>query len=112
MKTFNEWLENRDLISPLIKFTFNSRRMLLNFSAQILDSSTPKDNQRFEPQIVITDKEFINYLLDQLSEEERVEVLNGIPVTLRGDKAEKIIRDNISRSELGWDHVARYYSLK
>ena len=111
MQTFIEWLSNdhgpMGVDDPIIRIEFNSRRLLLNFSAR----QKPKD-QNYEPQIVVTDKKFINYIMNQLSEDEKLELTNNIPVRLYGDKAHGIIKDNIGRSELGWDHVARYYGLK
>ena len=32
-------------------------------------------------------------------------------VSLEGEVAERIIKDNIGRSELGWANVMRYYGL-
>ena len=108
MKRFNQWMESR--IDALIKLTFNSKRMLLNFYTPPFALRKPKNPH--EPQIVVTDKEFIKNLLGELSDDDRALLMNGIPVTLSGIKADKLIKDNIGRQEIGWDHVARYYGIK
>ena len=117
MKTFNEWLGDRHspqgILVPIIKLGFNRRDELsrvrhleLNFSAR----PEPKD-QQFEPRVLVRDPEFINYIMDQLSEDEKLYVTNNMKVSLEGEVAERIIKDNIGRSELGWANVMRYYGL-
>lgn len=114
MKKFNEWLGEKVFrkLAPKIKISVRGaslNSLLLNFS---VTNYSEKPKNAFEPQIVVNDQKYIDYLINSLSEDNKTQLLNGFSVELQGEEAEKIIKLSLNRSELGWDHVARYYGIK